>query len=343
MISQRQIQFRREVRSRMEGRYNGYCHVFIVCALGAALFYVYIGHIHNVTFLEWLTVPFFFLLANMVEWYTHKYVMHRPMSLRGLRTLYQRHLLMHHPFFTDEEPRFRDHRDWRVTLFPPYVLVLFMLLALPTAAFYGAILTPNVGWLFMCVATTMYFMYEFMHFCCHADENWFVRNCPFVNTARRHHTAHHNSRLMMEVNMNVTFPISDWLFGTSDLDRGLLGHLLNGYDTRFLKKNVRVRARRPDEVSATLVDPDYVPEPGAASATAQLPAAPNQLEILLSVVALLVGAVLAYWGGSPVRPEYSNFIMITATFMAASIWFMPEPAMKKKAQGARVALTQQGM
>ncbi len=143
--------------------------------------------------------------------------------------------------------------------------------------------------------------------------------------------------------MNVTFPISDWLFGTSDLDRGLLGHLLNGYDTRFLKKNVRVRARRPDEVSATLVDPDYVPEPGAASATAQLPAAPNQLEILLSVVALLVGAVLAYWGGSPVRPEYSNFIMITATFMAASIWFMPEPAMKKKAQGARVALTQQGM
>ena len=24
--------------------------------------------------------------------------------------------------------------------------------------------------------------------------------------------------------MNLTFPIADWLFGTSDLDRGLLGH-----------------------------------------------------------------------------------------------------------------------
>ncbi len=78
------------------------------------------------------------------------------------------------------------------------------------------------------IATTtgMYLIYEFMHFCCHVDENVFVRHCPFVNTLRRHHTAHHNARLMMEVNMNLTFPIADWLFGTSDLNRGLVGTLL---------------------------------------------------------------------------------------------------------------------
>ena len=46
---------------------------------------------------------------------------------------------------------------------------------------------------------------------------------PFVNTIRRHHMAHHNPAIMMERNMNLTFPL-DWLFGTSDLDRGLLGH-----------------------------------------------------------------------------------------------------------------------
>ena len=91
----------------------------------------------------------------------------------------------------------------------------------------------------MSTTTGMYLIYEFMHFCCHVDENWFVRHCPFVNSLRRHHTAHHNARLMMEVNMNLTFPIADWLFGTSDLDRGLIGTLLNGYDTRFLKKNLR--------------------------------------------------------------------------------------------------------
>jgi hypothetical protein len=28
---------------------------------------------------------------------------------------------------------------------------------------------------------------------------------------------------MMDIDMNLTFPIADWLMGTSDLDRGLIG------------------------------------------------------------------------------------------------------------------------
>ena len=48
----------------------------------------------------------------------------------------------------------------------------------------------------MCVTTGMYLIYEFMQFCCHVDESWFVRHCPFVNTLRRHHTAHHNARYL---------------------------------------------------------------------------------------------------------------------------------------------------
>ena len=35
--------------------------------------------------------------------------------------------------------------------------------------------------------------------------------------------------------------------GWSDLDRGLIGTLLNGYETRYLKKNLRGRPRKPDE------------------------------------------------------------------------------------------------
>jgi len=48
----------------------------------------------------------------------------------------------------------------------------------------------------------------------------------------------------------LTFPISDWLFGTSDLDRGLAGHIFNGYDTTHLKGSLRGRPKRPDEASA---------------------------------------------------------------------------------------------
>jgi hypothetical protein len=57
----------------------------------------------------------------------------------------------------------------------------------------------------------------------------------------------------MEVNMNLTFPIADWLLGTSDLNRGLVGTLLNGYDTRFLRKNLRSAPRGPDEAAAAPV------------------------------------------------------------------------------------------
>jgi sterol desaturase/sphingolipid hydroxylase (fatty acid hydroxylase superfamily) len=66
-----------------------------------------------------------------------------------------------------------------------------------------------------------------------------------VNTIRRHHTAHHNQSIMMERNMNLTFPIMDWLFGTSDLDRGLLGHIFNGYSTRYIRKDMRKTSRTP--------------------------------------------------------------------------------------------------
>ena len=119
--------------------------------------------------------------------------------------------------------RFADHHDWRVTFFPPYALVTFTMMSIPPALVLGWLVSPNVGWLLISTTTSMYLIYEFMHFCCHVDENWFVRNAPFVNTIRRHHAAHHNQSIMMERNMNLTFPVMDWLFGTSDLDRGLIG------------------------------------------------------------------------------------------------------------------------
>jgi hypothetical protein len=97
----------------------------------------------------------------------------------------------------------------------------------------------------MCTTTGMYLIYEFMHFCCHVGESRFVRLCPFVNTIRRHHTAHHNQSIMMERNMNLTFPIADWMFGTSDLDRSLLGHLFNGYSQAYVRKDLRRTARTP--------------------------------------------------------------------------------------------------
>ena len=250
MMSDKQASFRREYRSRIDGWYNGYVHIAVIYGIGIPAMYVYTQNIAAVQWWEWFTIPAVFLMCNIFEWFLHTHVMHRPITIKGLRPIYIRHTLNHHQFFSDSEMRFRDQGDWRVTVFPPYALVVFILMSAPGGVILGYLISPNVGWILMCTTTSMYLIYEFMHFCCHVDENWFVRYCPFVNTLRRHHTAHHNSRLMMEVNMNLTFPIADWMFGTSDLDRGLLGHLFNGYSTKHLKTDLRGRPKSPIEAAA---------------------------------------------------------------------------------------------
>jgi len=250
MMTERQLGYRKEYRSRIAGWYNGYVHILVVYAIGLTALYIFTSHIESVLWWQWLTIPIIGLICNMFEWFLHMHVMHRPRNNRGMRSIYTRHTLNHHQFFTDGEMRFRDQKDWRVTVFPPYALVIFILMSIPGGLVLGLLIAPNVGWLVMCSTTGMFLVYEFMHFCCHVDENWFVRYCPLINTLRRHHTAHHNNRLMMELNMNLTFPISDWLFGTSDLDRGLLGHLFNGYSTKYLKKDLKDQPIPPDVAAA---------------------------------------------------------------------------------------------
>ena len=244
-MSDRQRAYRAQYRERIASWYDGWLHVAVIYVIGLAAMFVYVSNISNVVWWEWLTIPVVFMICNVFEWFLHRYVMHRPLRFPGLRAIYTRHTLMHHQFFTEKEMRFAGSHDWRVTFFPPYALVTFILMSIPGALFMGWLTTANVGWLILCTTTTMYLLYEFMHFCCHVEDNAFVRYCPFVNTIRRHHTAHHDQSLMMERNMNLTFPVADWLFGTSDLNRGLIGHVFNGYSTRYLKTDMRKTSRTP--------------------------------------------------------------------------------------------------
>jgi hypothetical protein len=244
-MAERQRRYRAGYRDRVAGWYNGWLHVVLIYVIGVTALYVYLANVQALRWWEALTVPVVFLAANFFEWAVHRYVMHRPSNIPLLRAVYSRHTLMHHQFFTEREMRFADHHDWRVTFFPPYALVVFTLMSIPPAILAGVAVSANVGWLLIASTTAMYLIYEFMHFCCHVEDNWFVRHMPFVNTIRRHHAAHHNQSIMMERNMNLTFPIMDWAFGTSDLDRGLLGHVFNGASDRHVKTDMRRTSRTP--------------------------------------------------------------------------------------------------
>lgn len=56
---------------------------------------------------------------------------------------------------------------------------------------------------------------------------------------------------------------------------------------------------------------------------------PNDVKAIVSVAALIVAAVLAYWSGSPISPDYSTFVIVTAVFMVVSMWVFPEAGVKK--------------
>jgi hypothetical protein len=56
---------------------------------------------------------------------------------------------------------------------------------------------------------------------------------------------------------------------------------------------------------------------------------PNDIKAAVSAVALLVAVALAYWSGSPIRPEYGHFVVGTAIFMVVAMWIFPEAGVKK--------------
>lgn len=244
-MSDRQRAFRATYRHQIATWYNGWLHVAVIFVSGLAVVYVCAANLRDVAWWEWGAIPVVFLAYQFGEYWAHRVWLHRPAQNGALRELYKRHTLQHHQFFTDHEMRFADHMDWRVTFFPPFTMATMLLLALPSAVICGLLLSPNVGWLLMASVIGSYMWYEFVHFCCHVEDNWFLINCPIVNTARRHHKAHHDHSIMMEVNMGIGTPIFDWVYGTSDLDRGFFGHVFNGNSWEHVKSGLRKTAKTP--------------------------------------------------------------------------------------------------
>jgi len=246
-MTAKQSAFRDEYRKRVEPWYNGLVHVSVIYALGIAGLWVFVSRLAApITAMQLSVIPLVFVLSNIAEWSTHKYVMHRPRANSIARAIYIRHTRMHHQFFTQTNYSVERVGDFRIVFFPPYTQLAALGLAAPGSALLGAILGRNAGWLAMSTVVSLYMTYETFHFCCHVNDNWFVRTMPFVNTIRRHHIAHHDHAIMMDYNMNLTFPIADWLFGTSDLKRGLLGTLLNGYSTAYVRSDMVKKRVAPE-------------------------------------------------------------------------------------------------
>ena len=256
MLSERQRQFREAYKANIGPLYNGIVHVAVTFGVGIAAIAYCVSQMRGASW-EWLlTVPVL-LGGNFAEWFMHRYVMHRRINVFALRSIYERHTRQHHQYFTDNEPTFETAREFRIVFFQWRVLVTLGVFGTLLGCVAALTLDANAGYVVFITIVGSYLVYEVFHYCCHLHDNWFVRNVPFINTIRRHHIAHHNQGIMMKYNMNLTFPIADWFMGTSDIDRGLLGHLFNGYSETHVKQALKaIIARfRQDDSRVTLDGP----------------------------------------------------------------------------------------
>ena len=237
-MTERQRKFREKYVSEISPWYNGLLHIVVTYGVGIAAITWCVSRMHAATW-EWLLVIPVGIAGNFVEWGMHRFTMHRLIDKFAIRAIYDRHTRQHHQYFTDNDATIHTVKEFRIVFFPWRLLVTLGVIGGSLGWLAAQALGANAGYVVFITMIGHYLVYETFHFFCHVPEHPSLRHIPFINTIRRHHTAHHNMGIMMHVNMNLTFPIADWAMGTSDLKRGLLGHLFNGYDQSHVKEELK--------------------------------------------------------------------------------------------------------
>ena len=172
-----QKEFRKKYRDNVKGWYNGFVHLAMIFIIGGIGIYYFTLHINNVIWWEWLIVLTTLIFSNLFEWWIHKYIMYKPQNFPGQSNILKAYFTTSSILYR-KEMRFAGTHDWRVTLFPPYALAIFIaVLSAPAVVVLSLLISNNVGWLFI-TTTSFYLLYEIMHFCCHVKDNIIVRNLP---------------------------------------------------------------------------------------------------------------------------------------------------------------------
>ncbi|MGH8850412.1 MAG: fatty acid hydroxylase family protein [Casimicrobiaceae bacterium] len=264
MMTERQRKFREQYIAAISPFYYGLVHIGVMYAAGLTAIWYCVSRLQGATW-EWALLIPVLIAGNFGEWALHRYVMHRKIDVFALRAVYDRHTRQHHQYFTDNDVTIDTTREFRIVFFPWRVLIVLGVFGVILGWVAALLINPNAGYIVFIGMIGHYVTYETFHFCCHVHDNWLVRNVPFINTIRRHHSAHHNMGIMMHFNMNLTFPVADWFLNTSDLNRGLAGHLFNGYNETYIKPELkpvmaRFRMGETQDKRCTLDGPRLDPE-----------------------------------------------------------------------------------
>ncbi|WP_322617215.1 sterol desaturase/SRPBCC family protein [Pseudomonas sp. BIC9C] len=204
--------FRSRYRAAIHPLYNPWLHGAFVLSFGALAISIFWSNVHQVRPAQWLAVPVTLLLFNFGVYMVHRHLGHHKKSFA--RLFYARHAGDHHSFFTPGHMTYDSARDWRVILFPAWLIVLHTLaVALPLWWLLKP-LDANVAGLVGGLLVLGYLAYEVFHACEHLPPRNPVTRWPWIRQMRRLHELHHRRELMQQRNFNIVFPLMDYLFGT---------------------------------------------------------------------------------------------------------------------------------
>lgn len=199
--------------------YHGGRHALFVALCGGGMFAWTASRLSVADLARfWWLIPATLVVANIVEYLAHRYLMHR--DTRLLHAMYLRHTVRHHRYFTRDDIEVTHHRDLHAVLFPPLLLFFFALVALVVAAAVGLALGRAAGILFFALSLAYYLAYEVLHLLAHWPQHGAVMRFAPLRRLLRHHRLHHAPQVMNQGNYNIVFPLGDWLFGTCRRDDG---------------------------------------------------------------------------------------------------------------------------
>jgi hypothetical protein len=209
--------FREHYREGIANGYSGWVHMLTVLAVGLGVIIYSLLQLQTVSWMEWLVFPAVIVLVNFAEYYAHRWLGHRKTQFGKL--FYSRHTGDHHSFFLEHAMNYEAVRDWRVVLFPVYLIFAFLFgLILPVSYLLSEMFSMNIAFIYAFAGISGYLFYEIMHFSYHIPRgHWAEKIFLYIPgwLALRHlHELHHKRDKMAEVNFNITLPIFDFLLGT---------------------------------------------------------------------------------------------------------------------------------
>ncbi len=165
----------------------------------------------------WLALPAFWVVANLFEWATHRFPMHRPLFSR---MMYRNHALIHHRAFAgDDDQEIRSSKDLCLVMMPWFTILIVFAMASPVAIIAALLGGPALAGVFFIAAISYFLLYETIHTLHHLPAAQLhgagVDRWRWLTALRKHHHHHHRLEEMAHTNFNVTAPLADWLFGTS--------------------------------------------------------------------------------------------------------------------------------